>query len=27
MLTKPLAIRVGDIVERDGATYADLLPV
>jgi uncharacterized protein (TIGR00290 family) len=26
MLSKPLAVTVGDIVERDGAAYADLLP-
>jgi uncharacterized protein (TIGR00290 family) len=27
MLAKPLAVKVGDVVERDGAAYADLLAV
>jgi uncharacterized protein (TIGR00290 family) len=26
MLSKPLAVQAGEIVERDGAAYADLLP-
>ena len=26
MLARPLPVKVGDIVERDGAAYADLLP-
>jgi uncharacterized protein (TIGR00290 family) len=27
MLAKPLAVKIGDVVERDGAAYADLLAV